>query len=376
MTTEAVGRPLLARLLRVPPAGANVPVWHVSAIVDVLAYHLSWLWVLVPMVLLGPRIEDYVWFFLLILGLNFSHRHLTFPYVYLDGEVFRRFPWRFTVFPAVMVAMLALTPWAWQHHRGWVQAVATFAGFWNLWHVYMQKYGILRMYAAKSGVPPEQRAPGWVDRLLIFGFLPLIFTWGGPLHRETILRFYPSGKKTLVPMLDWLATHQLWLVPLAGTVLVAAVGLFVWAEWRASRLRNPARLLMAGGTTALSAAFLVFDPFKVALAFAFSHALEYVVFVWAFQRRQYREMPPHRPILARLLRFPWLYYVGLIGSLTAAYIIFRYWGRYLGDGERIRFGEHTAAQWIFWWAIYQSMMHFYFDGFLWKMRKPTLRHNL
>ena len=68
--------------------------------------------------------------------------------------------------------------------------------------------------------------------------------------------------------------------------------------------------------------------------------------------------------------------MGLIGSLTAAYIIFRYWGRYLGDGERIRFGEHTAAQWIFWWAIYQSMMHFYFDGFLWKMRKPTLRHNL
>ena len=25
------------------------------------------------------------------------------------------------------------------------------------------------------------------------------------------------------------------------------------------------------------------------------------------------------------------------------------------------------------WTVYQSMVHFYFDGFLWKMRSPTIR---
>lgn len=367
---------LLARVLGVAPADANVPRWHVSPAVDFLAYHFSWVWVLVPMVLLGPNIPDYRWFFLVILGLNFAHRHLTFPYVYLDGAVFRRHPWRFTVFPALMIGLMALTPWAHVHHRAWVEGAATVAGFWNLWHVYMQKYGILRMYAAKAGGPVERRPPGWVDRLLIFGWLPLIITWGGPMHRDTITHFYSSGRRVLMPMLDMLTAHQAWLVPLSGTVLVAAVGLFLRAEWRASRLRNPARLLMAGGTTALSASFLVFDPFKVALAFAFSHALEYTVFVWAYQRRQYREMPPNRPVLARMLRFPWLYYLGFTGSLAAAYIVLRYWGRYIGDGGRIRLGDFAASQWVFWWAIYQSMIHFYFDGFLWKMRRPTLRTNL
>ncbi|MEZ4466316.1 MAG: hypothetical protein R3F43_18145 [bacterium] len=286
------------------------------------------------MVLLGPRVQDYAWFLLIILGVNFSHRHLTLPYVYLDREVFKRFPWKFTVFPGVMLVLFALSPWAWKHHRGWVEGAATIAGTWNVWHVYMQKYGILRMYAAKSGVEPARRAPGWVDRLLIFGWLPLLITWGGPHHRAAVDRNYRSGRRVLTPLLDWLEVHQGWLVPLAIAVLVAALGLWLRAEWRASRLKNPARLLMAGGTTALSGSFLFFDPFKVALAFAFSHAREYTVFVWAFQRRHYREQPAHRPLLGQLLRFP--FYVAVIGGCAALYIVLRYWGKYVGAGPSAR----------------------------------------
>ena len=32
--------------------------------------------------------------------------------------------------------------------------------------------------------------------------------------------------------------------------------------------------------------------------------------------------------------------------------------------------------WLLYWGIYQSMVHFYFDGFLWKMRKKSVRANI
>ena len=50
----------------------------------------------------------------------------------------------------------------------------------------------------------------------------------------------------------------------------------------------------------LGAAFLFFDPVKVYLAFAFSHAVEYMVFVWAILRRRYAK--PSKRVEQDLLR--------------------------------------------------------------------------
>ncbi len=37
---------------------------------------------------------------------------------------------------------------------------------------------------------------------------------------------------------------------------------------------------------------------------------------------------------------------------------------------------YRTAKWLSYWGIYQSMVHFYFDGFLWKMRLSSVRANL
>ena len=48
-----------------------------------------------------------------------------------------------------------------------------------------------------------------------------------------------------------------------------------------------------GADFAVAPLSVVVDPVRAFLAFSFSHAVEYMVFVWAFQRRRYAAPLPH-----------------------------------------------------------------------------------
>ena len=64
----------------------------------------------------------------------------------------------------------------------------------------------------------------------------------------------------------------------------------------------------------------------------------------------------------------------LIGSF---YLGFRYWGvHFFPEQEKIEIAGITGSRWIYYWGISQSMIHFYYDGFLWKMRSPETRANI
>jgi len=349
--------------------------WHVSPLVDVLAYALSWLLILVPLEIFSSR-DEQVALLLVIVGLTFTHRHYTLPYVYLDRQIFETYPRRFTWFPILMMVGFLLSPFVWRTDaRLLVAGVVSLAGAWNIWHVYMQKFGILRMYAAKSGSPVE--SPRFVDRLMLLCWAPLYVVWLGPSYRESIASSFPTAKDVVLPIIDQMTqVGALFLAPAIGFV-VLGLGVFVLFEWKAQRLRNPPRLFMAAGTTALSASFLVVNPIHVFMAFAFSHAVEYMVFVWAFQRRRYREPLPHAPLLGRILRHPWLAYGGFTLAVTVPYLFARFLGYLIAPqaSNPVVLGT-TIERWAFYWSVYQSLVHFYYDGFLWKMRLPSVRANL
>lgn len=259
--------------------------------------------------------------------------------------------------------------------RDVLNLAAVVAGAWNMWHVLMQKYGILRMYSAKSG--REAKVPGWVDRLLVFGSIPLLLVWVGPANRDAALTGFDRGAKVLVPILDGLAAAQPYLLVPAIALAAGSVVAFVGHERRVGGLSNAPRLWMAAGTVLLGACFFFVHPIKVYLAYAFSHAVEYMVFVWAFQRRRYAQPLPHAPLLARVLRRPWLAYGGFIAVGAVLVVVLKYYGRtVLADQPQPRMLGITTAEWFMYWGVYQSMVHFYFDGFLWKMRRTSTRAHL
>ena len=60
--------------------------------------------------------------------------------------------------------------------------------------------------------------------------------------------------------------------------------------------------------------------------------------------------------------------------LGAAFTYLKYYGRWLFPEARMpRIDGITTYEWVGYWTVYQSMVHFYFDGFLWKMRLPSVR---
>ncbi|MEM1415680.1 MAG: hypothetical protein AAGH15_12305 [Myxococcota bacterium] len=253
-----------------------------------------------------------------------------------------------------------------------LNAAAVFAGLWNIWHVYMQKYGIFRMYNAKNGSP--DKVPGWVDRLLIVCWLPLYLFYVGPTYRTEVFRLFSRGRELLSPLFDGFeALAGVMLVPSIGLVVFAIANFLRW-ELKVNGLQNRARLTMALGTTLLSTTFLFLHPLKAYLAYAFSHAIEYMVFVWAFQRRRYAEPLAHKPSIERFLRYPLVTYIGTAVLLGLAFTYLKYYGRWIfTDVDQPELAGLSTARWVGYWTVYQSMVHFYFDGFLWKMRLPTVR---
>ncbi|MEM6992949.1 MAG: hypothetical protein AAF721_20705, partial [Myxococcota bacterium] len=446
----------------------------------------SWVWVLVPLALMGDTKAEYLGAFILIMVTTDLHRHFGLPYVYLDAEVRSRFRLRFLVFPVAMLLVWAGSPYfarygpelslagvlggvAWLAvlvqllrrdrdgepppwgglgravlpaaalavlalgfdfglERGWVwlataaiasgmldaawrrpgarrhatlvfigvialvtvftrgsalhvrprdllNGAAVVAGAWNIWHVLMQKYGIMRLYNAKSG--RDTKVPGWVDRLVLFAWIPFFLVWLGPANRESVMTAYARGAKTLLPFLDAMeAVQPIFLAP-SIALIVGSLVAFVVYERRANGLSNAPRLWLVTGTTLLSVAFFFVHPIKVYLAYAFSHAVEYMVFVWAFQRRRYATTLPHRPLLGRILQRPWLAYGGFIVVGAVLIVVLKYYGRtWLPHLDQPYFVGIPTAEWFMYWGVYQSMLHFYFDGFMWKMRRSSTRAHI
>ncbi len=360
------------------------PVWHISPVLDAAAYHFSWVWVLIPMLFTGPdQFKDYLYLYAFVLGVNLAHRHFGFPYAYLDEGVFRTYRRQLTWFPLFCIALLAVTPVLLDRKimgptgRQIVDAIVFFSLLWTFWHTYMQKFGILRLYMAKDPAPLERKTPGWVDKYFIFCWFPLYFAYLGPTYKNLIFRNGGAVLRYTSVIIRFMEENQFWLVGPSVAIAAGGVGVWIWHDWRAHRLKNPARLSAAAGMLLVSTALFWTDPVKAYIAFAFSHAIEYMVFVWAFQRRRYHRPQAVPSLMQKLLSRPVLWYTVFIVLFAAAAILETLWGRSILKGmKNIVFFGMTGRNWFFYYAVYESLVHFYMDGFLWKMRKAEVRDNI
>ena len=372
-----------------PDPDQSCPVWHISPVIDMVAYHFSWVWILVPLVVASMlwRVPDYpgvnLNLYALVIGINLAHRHFGLPYAYFDNEVFRTYQRRLTWFPLICIALLAATPMLLDEDTGGsigagaLTAVVFFSVVWNLWHVFMQKFGILRLYMAKDSAPVELKTAAWVDKYFVLCWFPLYLSYLGPTYKDTIL----SRGQVVAPytsaIIEFMERYRAWLIAPSVLVAVGGVGLWLWYDWRAHKFQNYARLSAATGTLMISTALFWADPLKAFIAFGFSHAIEYITFVWAFQRRRYRRPQARPSLMQRLLHHPKIWYVLLITTFASIGILQVLGGRtILTHVEPPDFFGITLRGWILYYAVYQSLVHFYLDGFLWKMRKPEVRANI
>lgn len=301
------------------------------------------------------------------LAITYVHRHYTFVLVYGDRGTFSRRARDFIVAPILTFAIVGggrafkgadlgvgISPW---------MLVLVTVGVWNIWHSIMQRYGILRIYAGRSGQGLEERAHGKRDLALLWSCVLLIAALVVVFRAESFAGH--KNAKLLLRVLGPLLKGPAPWVILTGSVGITLAAFLRWLRYERraelSLAERAPRLLFLASTIALLGVFVVHGPIIGYLCFGVAHALEYVAFVHHFGERKFARDPQNRGFVARWMRRPWVFGVLLSGGLLLLFTLLV---------------DHRRGDVYLVYYMGTSLLHFLFDGWIWKVRKPHVGGHL
>lgn len=265
-----------------------------------------------------------------------------------NPDIRRLYPIRFLVVPIVLLLAIVVSPWI-------AVASSVVATFWDVWHSGAQTFGFARIYERNHGTPPEvgRRLDFWLQQLLYAG--PILA--GATLmdHVESFDSFAKVGDALFSSVPAEAFGHRRWLtygVLAIGTVFIA---IYVISYWRLARrgYRPPwQKVWLVASTGFVSIYTWGFNSWGEAfLIMNLFHGVQYLALVWAIegQRIATTFRVPRRRRLAVAL------YLGSV----AAY----------GFGAQAVDADITVLWGL---TIVVSLMHFWYDAFVWSVRKAQV----
>jgi Tetratricopeptide repeat len=277
---------------------------------------------------------------------------------YGDRSLFARFKIRFIVAP---IALLAVCIWSSVYN---IQAIQLVAMAWGIWHGMMQTYGFCRIYDAKASARAAARAR--VDLALCVAWFSAAVLLS-PMRFRTLLElYYESGG----PVVASTAVDAL------RTAIVVALGLVTvvflwrqWSDWRGARGASPIKLTLLvssiafwwycnNGVQNILVGIALFEVF---------HDVQYLAIVWIYNRTRVERDQS----IGGFMRFVFRRSGALIGVYVGLVMAYGAIGLTQSaiSAESIRhglIGIVTAS----------ALLHFYYDGFIWKVREPQTRKML
>ena len=277
---------------------------------------------------------------------------------YGDRELFRRFKVRFLVSPLFLLSVCLL--FAHWHLNG----LRVIFLLWGAWHALAQVYGFVRIYDAKRGsFAPLTVRLDWLMCLAWFG-LGLFYSPGRMAALLDV--FYLSGG----PPIPGAAIHTFQTAWGMATALITGSFLInLWWQWREGQPANPIKvLLMATSFGFWYYAMVGIDNVLLGIAlFEIFHDVQYLSIVWLYNRRRVDKGQGIGAFTRFLFRRSGVLiglYVGLVFAYGAIQLLADAIDR--GVLQQSLFGVVTAS----------TLLHFYFDGFIWKVRERSTRQGL
>ncbi|MEM6789055.1 MAG: hypothetical protein AAF715_16155 [Myxococcota bacterium] len=293
--------------------------------------------------------EQFTWSGLLLGVLIQAHLVIVFFRSHGNGSVLRTHPYRFTVVPAFVLIGCLLWPL-------FAVTASVLATFWDVYHSGAQTFGFGRIYDAKAGNDPQRgrRLDFVANQLLYAG--PIVAGAVMLDHFEDIYEYHDIGVFLFSSIPPAMATHH---GVIARTVL--GVGALFFAGYVAANVRAYRRgahvslqkvwlyastgavSLYTWGFNSWGEAFLIMNTF---------HAVQYFGIVWMSEQRNMSRLfrVDHRPA-GKWITLAIFLLLGLgYGFLVEVFVT--------GDTEI-----------FFALTITVSLMHFWYDGFIWSVRK-------
>lgn len=286
-----------------------------------------------------------------VMFLSFTHQPLTLPLVYASPWRRRSHPGIFRWAPLVAVATVVL------FSQLSLLLVAVVGALWNAEHTLMQRYGITRIYGRQTG-----DTQGGTERWMFVGWLvvPLLVVAARGQLMTIVDRLDISNvDSTAVKILAQLPTVSRYLLVPVVTATAWLTVRWLRREFGAGRAGNPGKHLYVASTAALFTVAL-FDPIAAVVGFVGSHSLEYFFVV----DRSVTSEARHPGALGNVIRLPQ-------GRAL-------FWGCYAGGvtGLFLLLYRLAAPRLLIVSVLVIGALHFFYDSFIWKLRKPQVAASL
>ena len=277
---------------------------------------------------------------------------------YGDRALFQRFRYRFICAPIFLVVVCAAFS-LWD-----LKGIVLVAFVWGVWHGMMQTYGFCRIYDAKVGSFAQ------LTRRLDFALCGIWFATAVLLSpqrmTDTLETYYSAGGPFIPPAL--LRAGQQGLLALALLVSAVFLANFIWM-WSSGKRPSPVKLVLL--ITSISFWWYcnkIVASVLVGIAlFEVFHDVQYLSLVWIYNRKR---VESDRSI-GGFMRFVFRRSGALVGVYVG--LVLAYGGLSLSKSyvgieavKRILTGVVTAS----------ALLHFYYDGFIWKVREKSTRQSL
>jgi hypothetical protein len=282
------------------------------------------------------------------------HAHLVAVFVRSHGNpaIRRLHPWRFLVVPVALYLAIVASPWV-------AVAATVVATWWDVWHSGAQTFGFARIYERNAGTPPP------LGRRLDFALNQVLYA--GPIlagatlvdHLDSLDDFDKVRDVMFGRELSAIPGHVLhhraaltWIVVAAGTAFLLVYVAAYWRFWRRGWRPPWMKVWLLASTGAVSIYTWAFNSWGQAfLIMNLFHAVQYLALVWAIEGKNLSAklgLGAHPRIALALF----------VGSVAA-----------YGFGTQILDAGVTAL-----WAItiVVSLMHFWYDAFVWSVRKAQI----
>src|SRR6059036_843043 len=345
----------------VPAVSVTAPkktLWILNSWRDLILYVGTPLF-LVPMFLLAQARWSAQDIYVFVAAFGAMGHHLPgMIRAYGDRALFRRFRWRFIFAPIFLLSICVAFYW-WD-----LKGIVLIVFFWGVWHGMMQTYGFCRIYDAKRG------SFAALTRRLDFATCAIWFATAVLLSpqrmADTLETYYASGGSFIQPGL----LHNAQQVVLAFAIAVAVLFLFNFSRmWAEGKRPNPVKLALLAttiafwwycnnGVTNILAGIALFEVY---------HDVQYLSLVWIYNRSRVEKDTS----IGGFMRFIFRRSGSLIGlyvGLVFAYGSIGYLNSHIGMETLTRLLTGVVAA--------SGLLHFYYDGFIWKVREKSTRQSL
>jgi Flp pilus assembly protein TadD len=277
---------------------------------------------------------------------------------YGDRFLFERFKYRFVLTPLLVGGTCLL--FAVRE----LNAMVLVAYLWGVWHGLMQTYGFLRIYDAKVG--SVSRLTARLDSAMCIAWFGAAVLLSPSRMAKILTDYYQSGGIIVSPAIVSGLTNA-WLMATA-LVTAAFLGHLLYNRARGNA-QSPAKLVLM----ATSIAFwwytnVVVTNMLVGIAlFEIFHDVQYLTIVWIFNLNRVDRNPGVGRFTRFLFRRSWGL-VGLYVGLVAAY----------GSLNLVPPGlsSQTLSRSLTGLLTASALLHFYYDGFIWKVRERSVGESL